>query len=392
MVLPRSLSASALKVAEACPARYYAEHIERGAQIQGEAANLGITLHAALEKFILGVKIKKDTQWDLEVLLALYDQAYYETIGSDRRRPEYRDGRQLLTNWFHRDYIFADIIGATTISVESKNNFEVPVIHDGQRVKLIFNYIFDRLDKISDEEYRIVDYKSGRFPLTPEELRNDIQARVYALAVAIKFKGAQKIWVEFDFLRHEKIGVVFTPEDNAATWRFLLRAAQRIVDMEPDNLPETLNQECGWCIRKATCKKLASNIDVGGSFSLSIDEIALKFHDVSAQVKGLTTLKNDLEKSLLLHATNEDASEIDTDNTRVRITARMTRAIDQEGMRRVLGDELYGQFRGGVKLGDLDELFDRKDLTPGQKAAIKACITKSPGNPSVKVVKRNAAS
>lgn len=390
-MLPKSLSASALKVAELCPARYHAEHIQRGDDIQGDAANLGITLHSALEHFIMGLKIRKDLSWDLDILLALYDKAFAEVIGPDRNRPEYRDGKQLLINWFHRDYIFTDIISATTLSVESKNSFPVPVIYQGQRIEIPFNYIFDRLDRISETEYRIVDYKSGRFALSAEDLRDDIQARAYALAVAIKYKGkAQKIWVEFDYLRHEKIGVIFTREDNEATYRYLLRAAQRIVDAdETKELPEILNEQCGWCIRKASCKKLASNIGVGGIMSLDLNQIAISYHDVAAQVRGLTTLKNDLERQLILRASNDDMHEIDTEDTRIRISANARRTIDQDGIRNIVGEFIYKQYRGGVKLGDLDDLGMRSDLTNGQKAAIKACVTRQPGNPSVKVVKKS---
>lgn len=390
-MLPKSLSASALKVAELCPARYHAEHIQRGDDIQGDAANLGITLHSALEHFIMGVKIRKDLSWDIDVLLALYDKAYAEIIGPDRNRPEYRDGRQLLINWFNRDYIFTDIISSTTLSVEAKNNFPVPVIYQGQRIEIPFNYIFDRLDRISEDEFRIVDYKSGRFTLSAEDLRDDIQARAYALAVAIKFKGkAKKIWVEFDYLRQEKIGVVFTREDNEATYRYLLRAAQRIVDAdETQELPEILNEQCGWCVRKASCKKLASNIQVGGIMSLDLDQIAVTYHDVAAQARALTTLKGDLERQLILHAANEDTHEIDTERTRVRISAGTRRTVDQDGIRLIVGEDIYSQYRGGVKLGDLDDLDTRTDLTLGQKAAVKACVTRLPGNPSVKVVKKN---
>jgi hypothetical protein len=68
----------------------------------------------------------------------------------------------------------------------------------------------------------------------------------------------------------------------------------------------------------------------------------------------------------------------------------MSRSVDQEAVRRIVGDEIYNQYRNGIKLGDLDDLDARVDLTSGQKAAIKACVTRAPGNPSVKVVKRNA--
>jgi hypothetical protein len=389
-VLPKSLSASALNVAISCPSRYYAENIQRGADIQGDAANLGIALHAALEKFILGIKIRKDLKWDLEVLLALYDLTYSEVIGPDRSRPEYRDGRQLLTNWFHRDYIFDDIFGAKTLSVESKNSFPVRVEHNGRVVEVPFNYIFDRLDKISDDEMRVVDYKSGRFAISADDLRENVQARAYAVAVATKYPQVKKIWVEFDFLRHEKIGVVFTREDNIATYRFIQRALRDILDMdETKELPEVLNPECGWCVRKATCSQLASNVNVGGIMSLDIDTQALKFRDVTSQLKALTVLKNDLEKALILAANQQDTYEIDTERTRIRIGANMRRQIDQDAAKKILGDNIYSQYRGGIKLQDLDDIENRVDLTSGQKAAIKTTVTRAAGNPSVKVVKKS---
>jgi hypothetical protein len=51
-MIPKSVSASSLDVAEKCMAMYRASHLDRGAGLGNPAAQLGTTLHAALEKFV----------------------------------------------------------------------------------------------------------------------------------------------------------------------------------------------------------------------------------------------------------------------------------------------------------------------------------------------------
>ncbi len=389
-MIPRTLSASALKVAEACPSRYYAENILRGQQPQSGAANLGLVIHQALEKFVMGLKIRKDLTWDLAVLIDLYDKAYVEIIGPDKKSQVYRDGKQLIATWFGRDYMWSDIYGRKTVSVESKNSFPVKVKWGNGVVEIPFNYIFDRLDQNSDTEFTVVDYKTGRFALSVDELRENLQARAYGLAVATMYPKAEKIWVEFDFLRHEKIGVMFTREDNVATYRMIQEALRRILGYdETKDLPENLNAECGWCVRKASCKALTSNISVGGLGGLDLNDQATLYYKLAAQIKAATTLKNDLEKQLLLYASAEDILDFDTDDARVRVGMNMRRQVDQEKARKILGEQIFSQYRGGLKIGDLDDIENRTDITNGQKAALKSAIIRPPGNPTVKVTMKN---
>lgn len=389
-MIPRTLSASALKVAQACPARYHAENFLRGKQSQSGAANLGLVVHQALEKFIMGVKIRKDLTWDFAILLDLFDKAYIEIIGADKRNPAYRDGKQLITAWFSRDYIWNDIFGRTTLSVESKNSFPIKVKWDGGVVEVPFNYIFDRLDQQSETEFTVVDYKTGRFALTTDDLRENLQARAYGLAVATKYPKAERIWVEFDFLRHEKIGVVFTREDNVATYRMIQEALRRLLSYdETGELPENLNDECGWCIRKASCKALQSNLAVGGITGLDLNQQAKLFYKLQAQLRAATALKNDIEKMLLMHASAEEITDFDTEETRVRISMNARRQVDQDKAKKILGEFIYNQYRGGVKIGDLDDIDLRPDLSGGQKAALKSAIIRPPGNPSIKVAMKS---
>lgn len=389
--LPKSFSASSLKVAQGCLARYHAEHTLRGANFKGTAANLGTTLHAALEEFIRGFKIRKDWGWNLEKLLELFDKEFKRLFSQDTKVPEYKDGQQILVSWYHRSSTFDSLIPARVLSLETKNSFPLKVQVDGKWTPIPFNYILDRLDQIGEDEYRVVDYKSNRWALTADELRLNLQARAYAVAVATLYKNAKKIWVVFDFLRHESVGVVFTRDDNVETYRMLQRAAQEVVDLDPANkkIPESLNPECTWCIRKATCETLQSNVTAGGLMALTMEEQADLFYRISGQLAGLTALKNDVEKQLVLQAAQVGETDFDLENASVRIYSGMRRVVDNVAVERIVGHSIMAQYNGIIRVSDIDSLLNHPDLTAGQKAAVQASITRAPGKPSVKVVKKN---
>lgn len=384
-MLPKSFSASALTTAQLCLARYRAEYIDKAATHSGFAANLGTVLHGALEKFVRELKIKRTIQWEIDKLLEYYQEEYHRVFNSDMTW--HKEGLGILKKWFERNYIFDDVIGSQTLSVEMKNSFDVNVEINGQKGKVPFNYIIDRMDRLGPGEYRVVDYKSQRVPVSVNEMHNHLQARAYALATQIKFKDAEKIWVELDFLRYDKVGVLFTRDNNIETWKMLKREAQRIVDTEADDAPETLNPYCTYCVRAATCKTLHSNINVGGIHSLAIESVAEVYGRLANQLKGLEQVKNELEKKLLLYASENDLLTFDTTNATVKVTSSSRRELDHAKVVQIIGPELASRY-GTMRLGDVDELLASGLLTDVQKTAIQLAITRKQGNPTVKVTPR----
>lgn len=389
-MLPKSLSASSVKTWLGCPSRFVAENIQRGANFQGDAAKLGTTLHSALEDFVRGVKVTKTVMWDEDELLEIYREKYIEIISPDINTEWYREGRTILINWFNRPYILEDIVGCTIISFEQKNFFEVPVLDRvaNEVIKIQFNYIMDRFDDLGNGEIRVVDYKSQRQPLRAEELKENIQAKVYALAALILYPKATRIWVEFDFLRHEKVGVVFTREDATHTWQTLKQIAQDIMDTAEEDAEERLNSECTYCVRKPSCKKLKSNIDAGGVMSLDIDSLAEMMADVADKIKGLNQLKNEVEKQLLMYGEETDQTEWDAPIGKVKIGASGRRDLDFDKLAKILGPVVVAEYNGRLTLGVVDELMTTGRLSPSQMAAIKGIIKKKYGESYVRVTRR----
>lgn len=380
-VLPKSFSATSLDTAEKCLARYKAEVIDRGANLQGSAANVGIVCHGTLEDFLRGVFIRKDKEWTEEFYWKCFHEHSDAVLGPSRTSDLYQDAHQIAQRWFNTKGQREGLEAVKILSLESKNNFplktsagEIPV-----------NYIMDRLDRVEEGVYRVVDYKSNRVALTANQLRRKLQARLYALMVQIKYPDAKEIWVQFDFLRHSPVEVKFTRDDNIVMFRELQRRTADILDTPDDKAPETLNVDCGWCVRKASCKKLASHTAVGGILSKTADELAEIHYQLASAEKARKILLDEVETALLQYCIENDVLEFETPKGVVSVEAKVRRKLDARAAGLVLKGAGVAEDFMTFSMASIDKILKGTQLSEPQKVLLRLAISKEASDPTIKV-------
>jgi hypothetical protein len=372
------LSASAMGVAENCLSRYQADLLAgRNGSISSIPAMVGSACHGAMENFVKFCVMEKKYAHSWATLEIFYMQAFMEVFQTaDCEGPEWEDGKALLKRWFART-VFG---GFTVLSCEQKLNFKVPTSIG----EIPFNYILDRLDQLSETEFRVMDYKTLQQPLSPMDLHDKIQARVYGLAVQIMYPQATRVWVGFDMLRWESaVETSFTRDQNIETWRRIKRACERIIAQDPQNVPETLNSECGWCIKKTTCSAAQANIRAGGVLSYNdLNEMINARALLKMQAKAATDATKELDKHILAQMGEMGVTTIQTDIIQAAAVSRGERSIDPEHVRKIAGQGLFEKY-GEVKmtLKQLDDLLADPDLPGDARARIEALITKEYGSP-----------
>lgn len=379
-MIPKTLSASSILVSEACMERWKAENFWRTPRASSEPANIGTAVHYALEAFVKAVYFEKKIQWDnVKYLNDSYMLGYIETFGTTNIDTDaYRDGAEMIAKWYDRN---KDGLPYTPVSCEVKEQFQVKT-----KAGIIpFNFIWDRADQREQDVYEVVDYKTIRAPISPEDLKQKIQPRAYALAAQVKWPNAKRIWVTFDMLRYDKVGVVFTKEENADTYRYLQRAANRIIDVPEDDTQETLNEDCKWCIKKTTCETLAKSNKAGAVFGLPIVEVARRKLLIDAQITALRYAQQELDKQLCLEAEKRDEFEWTEDGgLQVKITSRPTRKANSAAIAHIVGPELSAKY-GNFNVGQIDKMLKDENLDPEVQKLIKREITTSWSEPSAKV-------
>jgi hypothetical protein len=382
-MLPRTLSASSLKVASLCLMRWKAEYLDRTPSFSTHtAAEVGSTFHLACERYVEKCYIERTHEPSWNLLKDLLGIAFIEIFKSqDLSRPEYQDALKLAKRWHDR----TSFEGVEVMSVEKKETITIEGVHDGQVVKVPFNYIIDRVDRLGPGEYRVVDYKTQRVPMRSEELHDNVQARAYALAVQIKYPDAVKIRVQMDLIRHDPVGIIVTKQENIEFWNFLCATVQDILDVKEADVKPTLNMECGYCVLKATCPALRKNIGAGGIHKLSTGELAHLQFQIEAQMKANGDLKDQIEELLLLEAVNRDELGWAEESTgvQVEVVASRRRQIDASEVAKIIGPEEFSKL-GSITIGVVDDLVKDPNMTPEQRQALKSLIYYKTGEPKAK--------
>jgi RecB family exonuclease len=384
---PKSFSASALTVAESCISRYYAENILRAPRPPHRAADLGTAVHAALEVYVKAVHIDKVQPENLMYLITLYRMHFMVTF--DTVEPEentwYAEGLEMIKVWFAR----TDFSDREVLSVETKTNFMLKT----SLGEIPFNYIFDRMDRLTgrDEEYEIVDYKTIRKGMNPADLKKKIQARVYGLAGQIQFPNAKRIWVRFDLLRHDSVATVFTRDENIATWKFAKALAEKIIATSPDDLVETLNAECTFCVRKAACSALKKNVAGGGLWSVpDLDSRINLLAQLTFQRRANDILMGELEEMILQEASAQEQLEFETELFKARVTQSSRRTVDAERVQRILPPDVFFKY-GGHKMnyGDYTRLMKDQEVPGELKEKLKQLVYRTHGDLRVAIDTKN---
>lgn len=421
-MIPKSLSATSIAGFEGCAARWYAEWFLRAPSPDNTAAALGSSCHEALDYFLgtvsvhdLAAAITKgvDSEHTMkeytDYMVSLYSDAYWRLFDDDSR---FEEGALLLGVWMKRQTLDIWTPERTILSREVKKNFPIKTSEG----VIPFNYICDRIDRIdlldSDGEptgkfeIEVIDYKTTAFPLNPKNLRDKPQARCYGVAMAIEYPEAERIWVTFDQLRHEMVGVVFDRDQNVATWRYIKDVAQRIIDTpekrdkvinagtpEEETIvvgpPERLNPECRWCIRQNVCETLNEHVEVGGVLSINDPNVAAtRIAELEDQMGGLNRLKADLEAFLLGEMERNGDNELDAGEVEVTLGVSSKRGVDGEMVKRILGPERSAKY-GAIGVTVVDKILKDPDVTDTEKQQIRGLVRPTFGDPKVKIKRKN---
>ncbi len=166
------LSASDVETYRRCPLRYKFARVLKIPTEQTQSQRFGIVVHQVLERFHAAEEEQgADGRGTLAELLELLDTAWRRAgLGEGAGERELREkARRALTRYHER----LREEPSQPLWFERSFAFDLGPHHVRGRV--------DRVDRLPGGGYELIDYKTG-YPKTPEELSEDIQLSLYAIA------------------------------------------------------------------------------------------------------------------------------------------------------------------------------------------------------------------
>jgi RecB family exonuclease len=164
------LSASDIDTYRACPLRYKLGRVLKIPSAQTLHQRFGIAVHQVLERYHAA------EHTTIEQMMELFESCWRRGgFGdSDRERELHVKARAALVLYHRR----LETHEAEPVWFERSFSFKLGPHHLRGRV--------DRVDKLPDGNYEMIDYKTGR-PRTVEQLKDDVQLSLYAV-------GARESW------------------------------------------------------------------------------------------------------------------------------------------------------------------------------------------------------
>jgi DNA helicase II / ATP-dependent DNA helicase PcrA len=163
-----ALSASDIETYRTCPLKYKFARVFRVPQEPTVNQRFGIVVHQVLERYH---QLDPAHPHSVEELLGLLEAAWRRGGfgASDEERQLHGKAEGALRR-YHARFVGED---AEPLWFEKSFNFKIgPHVLRGR---------VDRVDKLPDGGYELIDYKTGR-PKSPAQLRDDVQLALYAVA------------------------------------------------------------------------------------------------------------------------------------------------------------------------------------------------------------------
>jgi len=257
------------------------------------AAQFGTILHEALFK---GLK-EAEGEIGIQGVMEAYDEQWALLTADGPMSLEYatyQEGNAILL-----DFIEDNPEPPPVVTLEQEFDVEI----EGIRLR----GVMDRVDRKSDKDLEIIDYKSNRMAFNQDQANDSLQLSIYDLV-------ARKLWplvgrrkLSFYFLRHRgKVSTSRTEEQAKALVKYLKQVVKAIEDEKASARWEAkLNDWCSWCGYREGCPAYEGIFEEEADPFLSkpkgaksIKDLAREREDLARRLKVLKGRKDNLDKAL----------------------------------------------------------------------------------------------
>lgn len=296
-------------------------------------------------------------------ILELFDRAWIES--NITNLDYYRDGRKML-----REYLLTDAYHMYPVAKGRDGEplletyFRIPLDEQGD---VLVSGVIDRIDKISEDTVRIIDYKTGFVPKTRDELETDEQLTIYNLAVNHLYPEWQNVRLALLFTRYGLLETTRTAEEIEAVRHLFINTYYQI-KLNDDPQPQ-LNSYCGYCPIKHKCpeyqKLTKEELVLMGDFPDAPNLLLDELESVKVKTKILNDRRKEIESTLSSLIEGADGGYVVAGNKKIKLAPKRRSFYPYKEVRKILGEETVAQI-ANLSKRDVEKLVKNDEDTKKQ--------------------------
>lgn len=308
------LSYSALETFKQCPLKFKFQYLDKIKTPKSKEALFGTLVHKTL-KVLHEPGLLPPTE---DEILKFFSNNWDSTIYPDEREAAFAfsQGVQILKNYYAKNY------PARFNVLALETSFEVP-LESGGEAHIITGKI-DRIDKVDDAIFEIIDYKTAKKMPAQESIDNDLQLAVYHLGLANRWphlaSEGKPVKVSLYFLKHsEKLSTFKNARHLEQTKENIAKTIAGITLCQKDaKFSPRAGALCDWCEYQRNCPLFRHKFVK--------EKIFFNEQEIGALINEYLVLQLDMGQK------EKRAAEI---------KGELAKFMDQEGMERLFGDDGY---------------------------------------------------
>lgn len=305
------ISYSAMDSFQNCPAKYKFSEIDKIKTSKSKEAVFGTLIHLALHLIHDPKNTVPPTE---EQILKFFTDSWNKSVYPTEAEEAiaFEQGIKILKNYYAKNYPTKFHI------IDLESFFEAP-IEDKNETHFVTG-IIDRIDKLDDGMFEIVDYKTSRSLPGQKKIDENLQLAIYHLGILNRWPNlAEKpIKLSLYFVKHgEKLSTFKKAADAQITKEKIMEIIAKI--KESDFSPEP-NPLCDWCNFQRYCPYFSH-----------------KFKDITeAEAIDEKKIKSAVDEFLKIkESTKKDAAKI------AELAGLINQYCDQNKLERVFGNNGY---------------------------------------------------
>lgn len=239
--------------------------------------------------------------------------------------------------------------------------------------------VIDRLDKIDESTYEIIDYKTAKKMPSQETVDKNLQLSLYQLGILKRWPhlSSKNIKMSLYFLKHgEKIG---TTRDEKSLWdtkKQVLDTIKEIKIREKNNdFPPAPSALCDWCGYRRLCPMFRHLYEKEKTPATEeIQAIVKEFFTIKKQNEKNTKRLQELKNKIALYLDEQKISRVFGDEGYITRHTKITPVYDYEKLKEILLP--LGKWEDVLKIDETKLTEVIKSLPSSQAEETKKAILK----------------
>ncbi len=298
------ISFSSLETFQNCPKKYQFQEIERIKAPKTPETAFGGLVHSALRY----LHSKEPVFPSQEEFLSFYKENWPNKEIANWK-DEYQEqmffaqGLEILSRYYNS----LDLTQAKVVDLETR--FEVP-LQRGNEMHIVTGKI-DRIDRIGNNAYEIIDYKTNKRMPSQEEVENNMQLAIYHMGLQKRWPhvSPENIKLSLYFLKHgEKLSTHRSQAQLSQTVEnlFVIMDEIKHSDFKPKVGPL-----CDYCAYKEICPSWKNLYSKGDSpAELDIQKSVNDFLKIKKEISERQEKLSGLQQEILDYCKKNDADRL----------------------------------------------------------------------------------